>query len=87
MMRIGGGDVKESSVVVVRSGLLQVVSGVFALFPSRAGTGELPSNSNRSSWAWEKWRMSAVHHERERGSKMAEGFDRKRPPRPPFFSV
>jgi hypothetical protein len=59
MMRIGNGDVTESSVAVAWSGLLQVVSGVFASFPSRAGTGELPSSSIRSSWAWEKQRMSA----------------------------
>jgi hypothetical protein len=58
-MRIGGGVMKESSVDVAWSGLMQVVSGVFASFPFRAGTGELPSSSIRSSWAWEKQRVSA----------------------------
>jgi hypothetical protein len=53
-MRIGGGDMKESSVAMAWSGLLQVVSGVFTSFPSRAGAGELLSNSIRSPWAWEK---------------------------------
>jgi hypothetical protein len=59
MMQIGGGDVKESLVAAVGSGLLQVLSGVFASFPSRAGADELPSSSNRGSWAWEKQRVSA----------------------------
>jgi hypothetical protein len=53
-MRIGGGVVKESLVAEAWSGLLQVVSGVFASFPSCAGAGELPSSSIRSSRAWEK---------------------------------
>jgi hypothetical protein len=45
---------RESSVAMAWSGLLQVVSGVLTSFPSRAGTGELPSRSIRSSWAWGK---------------------------------
>jgi hypothetical protein len=32
---------------------------VSASFSSRAGAGELLSSSIRSSWAWEKQRMSA----------------------------
>jgi hypothetical protein len=69
MMRIGGGGVKESSVAVEWSGLLQVVSGVFASFLSRAGAGELPSSSIRSSWAWEKHCVSAGS---ERGRRQGE---------------
>jgi hypothetical protein len=61
--------VKESSVAVVWSGLLQVVLGVFASFPSHASAGELPSSSIRSSWAWEKQRMSAGS---ERGRRQGE---------------
>jgi hypothetical protein len=56
-------------VAVAWSGLLQVVSGVFVSLPSRAGAGELPSSSIRSSWAWEKQRVSAGS---ERGRRHGE---------------